>query len=101
MKVRVVKIFGCEVLRIESHTEATVSDVVRAMLASRMQASEEREMEVPEEYGDLIPCESCGEMFDPDEVVDLDEEVNARFVDMTEHIIWGKPAPESDDDDDQ
>jgi hypothetical protein len=101
MKVRVVKVFGHEVLRIESHEEATVSDVVRAMVAQRLRNAE---MNEDDEYGDLveglIPCECCGEMFDPDEA-DLNDEVNARFADMTERLLWSKPASESDDDDEQ
>lgn len=92
MKVRVVKVFGHEVLRIESHEEATVSDVVRAMVAQRLRNAE---MDEDDEYGDLveglIPCECCGEMFDP---ADIDEEVNVRFADMTERLLWSKPTAE-------
>ena len=97
MKIRVVKVFGHEVLRIESREETTVSDVVQAMVTQRLAASRDCE---DDEYGDLveglIPCECCEEMFDPDD--EVDEEVNARFADMTERLIWGKPADDDDDD---
>lgn len=104
MKIRVFKIFGHEVLRIETHQEATVSDVVQAILANRLSGVELVEVEDDEdEYGDvvegLIPCECCGEMFEPGEV-ELDEEaeeVNARFADLTERLIWG-PVPEEEPD---
>jgi hypothetical protein len=77
MKVRVVKVFGYEVLRIESHEEATVSDVVNALLAQRVSEEEE-------EY----EC-CCGEEEEED-----DEEVNIRFIDMTERIIWDARSEE-------
>lgn len=77
MKIRVVKLFGHEVLRIESHYEATVSDVVRAMIESRHAAQEEEE----EEY----ICEFCGETIDD---VEDDDGINGRFADMTERIVW-------------
>ena len=98
MKTWTVTCFGREVVRVEMREEATIADVVRHLVARRL-GVEEHEVEVAEdEYGDLseglIPCESCGEMFDPD------EEVNARFADMTERLIWGSPAPEPDEDDD-
>lgn len=100
MKVRVVKVFGYEVLRIESHTEATVSDVVQAMVAHRLAKADADADEGYEDLAEgLIPCECCGEMFDPDEV-DIDEEVNARFADMTERLVWGQPAEEPPTEDD-
>lgn len=74
MKVKIFKIFGREVLRIESHYEATVSDVVRAMIEKRA-ASEEVEY--------VYEC-SCGDEEEEDE----DEEYHARFADMTERIVW-------------
>ena len=75
MKFKVIKLFGREVLRIENHYEATVSDVVRAMIQNR-------------EGGDEIEyvCEcSCGEDEDDDEE---EERFRSRFVDMTERIVW-------------
>lgn len=84
MKVRVVKVFGYEVLRIESHEEATVSDVVNALLAQRVSEEEE-------EY----EC-CCGE----DEGEEEDEEdFNIRFIDMTERIVWDARTDEEPDED--
>jgi hypothetical protein len=74
MKVRVFKVFGREVLRIENHYEATVSDVVRAMIQQR---AEKEEVEY------FCEC-SCDEEDDDDE----DEEMLGRFADMTERIVW-------------
>lgn len=98
MKTWTVTCFGREIVKVEMREEATVADVVRHLVAQRL-GVEEDEIEVTEDYGDLIPCESCGEMFDPDEVVDLDDEVNARFADMTDRLVWGKPADEPDEED--
>lgn len=106
MKTWTVTCFGREIVRVEMREEATIADVVRHLVARRL-GVEEHEIEIEEdEYADLneglIPCESCGEMFDPDEV-DLDEEteeVNARFADMTERLIWG-PVPEEEPDSDE
>lgn len=81
MKVRVVKVFGYEVLRIESHEEATVSDVVNALIAQRV-SEEEHEYEC---------C--CGEEEEDD------EEVNIRFIDMTERIVWDARTDEEPDED--
>lgn len=96
MKTWTVTAFGRQILKIEMQEEASVADVVRHLVAQRME-----EREVDDEYGDLvegmIPCECCGEMFDPDD--EMDDEVNARFADMTERLIWGKPADDDDDDD--
>lgn len=72
MKVRVFKVFGREVLRIESHYEATVSDVVKAMIQKRS-ADEEQE----------YYCECSCDAEDDDE-----DEILGRFVDMTERIVW-------------
>lgn len=101
MKTWTVTCFGREIVKVEMREEATVADVVRHLVAQRL-GVEEHEIEVEEEeYGDivegLIPCECCGEMFDPAEV-DLDEEIQARFADMTERLVWGKPADEPDED---
>lgn len=94
MKVRVLKLFGREVLRIESHYEATVSDVVRALLAQRAAQSEEDSLE---------ECACCGAAFDPDAEEDYpdedDDEVNARFADLTERLIWGPAAEEEEPED--
>ena len=104
MKTWTVTCFGREIVKVEMREEATIADVVRHLVAQRLGVDED-EIEVEEdEYGDinegLIPCECCGEMFDPDEV-DLseeDDEVNARFADMTERLIWGAPAEEPEED---
>jgi hypothetical protein len=81
MKVRVVKVFGYEVLRIETHEEATVSDVVNALIAQR----------VSEEESEYECC--CGEEEEDD------EEVNIRFIDMTERIVWDARTDEEPDED--
>lgn len=82
MKIRVFKVFGHEVLRIETHVEATVSDIVHAMLAQRMAAEAEDE--------ELVVCECCGEAFDPADVDDEDDKLNEKFNTMTEHLNWGE-----------
>lgn len=108
MKTWTVTCFGREIVRVEMREEATIADVVRHLVARRLGVDDD-EIEVEEtddEYGDvvegMIPCECCGEMFDPDEV-DLDEEteeVNARFADLTERLIWGPSVAEPDDEED-
>jgi hypothetical protein len=80
MKVRVFKVFGREVLRIESHEEASLADVISGLVAQRMQIKQ-----------NTAQCECCGEDFDPDEDDDDetdDDEVDARFNDMTERLVW-------------
>ena len=99
MKVWVFKFFGREVIRVENHYEATVSDVVRAMI-------KHREGEEDVEY--VYEC-SCGAEEDEDD--DEDEEYDSRFADMTERIVWDartseypfpfplfEPKPTEDDD---
>lgn len=103
MKTWTVTCFGREVVKVEMREEASVADVVRHLVARRL-GVEEHEVEVEERTvadlaEGLIPCESCGEMFDPDEPVDLDDDVDIRFADMTERLIWGNPAVPPDDDD--
>jgi hypothetical protein len=85
MRIRVVKVFGHEVLRFEQHTEATVSDVVRAMLAHRMEMQEE----ASEEETDT--CEECGAEI---EEVDEDDIIAARFHTMTERLVWDARSDE-------
>lgn len=76
MKVRVFKIFGREVFRIENHYEATVSDVVRAIIQNRSESE-----------GEYV-CEcSCEEEEEEDEE-DSDDGIRGRFADMTERIVW-------------
>lgn len=102
MKTWTVSAFGREILKIEQTEETSVADVVRHLVAQRMsQADDEPEYEYEEIVEGLIPCECCGEMFDPDDVDtnEEDEEVNARFADMTERLVWGAPAEAEDDDD--
>jgi hypothetical protein len=104
MKTWTVKVLGREVLTVEFREEASIADVVRHMVARRLGVDEsEIEIEVADpSYDDLseglIPCECCGEMFDPDEESEEDAEVNARFADMTERLIWGPQAVEEPDD---
>lgn len=106
MKTWTVTCFGREIVKVEMREEATIADVVRHLVAQRL-GVEDDEIEIEEvddEYGDmvegLIPCECCGEMFDPTEI-DPDDEVNARFADMTERLIWGPTAAvEPDDEED-
>lgn len=89
MKVRVFKVFGREVLRIESHEEATLADVISGLVAQRMRATESAD-----------ECECCGEALDPDDDDD-DDEVEARFNDMTERLMWDahyKDHPDPDED---
>ena len=103
MKTWTVKALGREILSVEFREEASISDVVRHMVAQRLGVSEddiEVEVEDPD-YSEisegLIPCECCGEMFDPDEVEDEeDAEVNARFADLTGRLIWGPTPPEEE-----
>lgn len=92
MKVRVFKVFGREVLRIENHEEATLADVISGLVAQRMQIKQ-----------DTVQCEYCGEEFDPDEEDedDDDDEVDAKFQDMTERLVWDartQDHPEPDED---
>lgn len=79
MKVRVFKVFGREVLRIESHEEATLSDVISLLVAQRMKATDGEDQ-----------CE-CEEDFDPDE-----EDVDVRFHDMTERLVWDSKNDEEE-----
>ena len=91
MRVRVFKVFGREVLRIENHYEATVSDVVRAMIEAR-EASEEVEY--------VYEC-TCGtEEDEEDEEEESDDGIRGRFADMTDRIVWDArvedyPLPQS------
>lgn len=83
MEIKVFKVFGREVLRIESSYEATVSDVVQAMIANRDQDVE---------Y--VYECD-CGEECEDDE-----DGIDGRFADLTERIVWDAraedyPHPES------
>ena len=105
MKTWTVIAFGREILKIKQTEEASVADVVRHLVAQRMNQNDdetEYEYEYEEIVEGLIPCESCGEMFDPEDVdmTEEDEEVNARFADMTERLIWGEPVAETDEDED-
>jgi hypothetical protein len=83
MKVRVFKLFGREVLRIETHEETSLADVITALIAQRMEATDE-----------VVECACCGEEFDPEE-----EEMRARFIDMTEKIVWDSKAEDYEDPD--
>lgn len=74
MRIKVFKVFGREVLRIENHYEATVSDVVQAMIAHR-----------DEDVEYVYEC-TCGE--DEDEEESDDDGITGRFADLTERIVW-------------
>lgn len=74
MRIKVFKVFGREVLRIENHYEATVSDVVQAMIANR-----------DEDVEYVYEC-TCGE--EEDEEESDDDGITGRFADMTERIVW-------------
>lgn len=89
MRVRVFKVFGREVLRVETHEEVTVSDVVAAMLAHR-QALDEEECEEEAEEDDC--CEYCGEPLTEDDII------AARFSTMTERLVWDARTEEEDED---
>jgi hypothetical protein len=104
MKKWTVRVFGCRVLEVEVREEVTAADVVQAMVAQRLMRQEEGvEVELIEaDENGMIACECCGEMFDPTEVdqVDEDEVINTRFADMTERIVWDARPPADDDDED-
>lgn len=87
MKVRVVKLFGREVLRVESYDQVTVSDLVAALVSTRGDGAGEDD---GEDDDGLVPCDDCGEMYDPD--------VAQRFADMTEQMLWDARADDDDDD---
>lgn len=95
MKTWVVKVFGRKVLEVESREEVTVDDVVRRMVAATVGIVVDDECDCEEDYRGiiegLIPCESCGEMFLPDD----EEAVNAEFANLTEKLMWG-PSPEEE-----
>ena len=80
MRIKVFKFFGREVLRIENHYEATVSDVVRAMI-------EAREAAANEEVEYVYEC-ACGEEEEDEEEESDDDGIMGRFADMTERIVW-------------
>lgn len=93
MMIKVYKLFGREFLRIEEHYEATVSDVVRSIMEARRAGDEdvcECDDDAAERYaavvGDgMIPCECCGEMFDPIEDA-REERMRQHFNDITDRI---------------
>ena len=78
MQVRVIKIFGREVMRIENHYEATVSDVIRAMIEAR---------EATEDIQYVCEC-SCDEEEDEEDEESDEDGIRGRFADMTERIVW-------------
>lgn len=99
MKVHVLKVFGREVLRLESHDEATVSDVVKAMIAHRLSRIE---VEVEDDDEELVECECCGEMFDPAEaeaqaIVDDQFEEIAENLNWGERMVWDARPPDDDE----
>lgn len=98
MKKWTVTVFGKEVLQVTSREEPSLAEVVQHLVVERMALADGEEEEIYEQLSDgMIPCECCGEMFDPNEVDEEDEEMNSRFADIAEHLIWG-PAAETDDD---
>lgn len=104
MKKWTVRMFGLRVLEVEVRDEVTAADVVQALVARRLLAREGEGVEVElieaDENG-MIECQCCGEMFDPTEAdeVDEDEVINTRFADMTERLVWDARTGEDDDDD--
>jgi len=95
MMIKVYKLFGREVLRVEEHYEATVSDVVRSIMENRRAGDEvvyecECDEGQAERYaamvsGGMIPCECCGEMFDPVEEA-REERMRQCFNDIADRI---------------
>ena len=85
MRIRVLKLFGREIARWEAWEQATVSDVVAAMLAGR------RRPDGAPEDPESAACACCGEDFDPREA-----ELNKRF----DTIVW-ESYRGCDDDDEQ
>jgi hypothetical protein len=83
MKVRVFKIFGREVFRIESHYEATVSDVVRAIIQNRSDSE-------GSEY--VCACSCDDEEEEEEDEEESDDGIRGRFADMTERIVWDARA---------
>ena len=58
MKIVTLKLFGREILRLESSEEATASDIVQAMVAQRLSEGSFEEAEVedpaaPDKFSDL------------------------------------------------
>lgn len=74
MKVVVFKLFGREVARVESWEEATLSDMVSAMLFVRRGGGRD---------GGDGDGDECGEEIDPRQ-----REVDRRFEDLTDRIVW-------------
>lgn len=107
MRTWTVSAFGRELFKIEVADKLTLDDVMRQMMAAEeisyeIDADEVDEDDVEDGYYEeladgMIPCESCGEMFDPDEV---DDDTEARFNTMTERLVWDasqtypEPPPE-------
>lgn len=95
MKTWIVSAFGRELFKVEVAERVTIDDVMRQMMMNGA------EIEYEDLAEGLIPCESCGEMFDPDE-----DDTEARFADMTERLVWDasedypEPPPEMFSDDD-
>ena len=88
MRIRVFKLFGREVARWESWEQATVSDVVAAMLANR-QPGRARDEGVEAE--EMTACTCCGEPFDLEE-----EWISSKFTDLTDRIVWDARADDDD-----
>jgi hypothetical protein len=100
VKIWVVKVFGREILRTESHQEPTVAEFVRGMIAHRIAAQAQEDAD--EEEG-LIECECCGTMFDPaededqDEVDEKFEEIAGNNLNWGERMVWDARAPDDED----
>lgn len=98
MKTWTVSAFGRELFKIEVADKLTLDDVMRRMMDAEEITYDlgDEEADIEDGYEDLadglIPCESCGEMFDPDEEDDTD----ARFTTMTERLVWeaGRDYPD-------
>lgn len=78
MKVRVFKVWGREIFRIEDYQESTVLEMVEALISERM-ARGKVVIREPQE-GD--PCACCGEPLTEDDIID------SQFSTMTEKLVW-------------
>ena len=87
MIVRVWKVFGREFLRVETHQETTLADMVTTLMTQKMQQS------------GVVECACCGEEFDPSDCDDDDDdEITNRFIEMTNKIVWDAVAKDEDED---
>ena len=79
MRIRVFKLFGHEVVRLEDYRQATLVEVLASMMGRR----HEVEGDEDEDAEELVPCALCGSMLGRREV-----EITRRFDDLTDRIVW-------------